>query len=349
MLILLYPYLKKKGLRITAITRCGGKSIAATHGISVYKGKRAYSGYRSILNFVRQKRPDCIITGTSLYDNLERNYIKAAKDLGIPSLSFVDWWTSYRRRFTHSKTGKLCIPDRIAVVDDNAKGLCRKELGGKGKIVIAGNPYFSHVARRAAKKTFDRKKTLKRLGLSADLSTILYLADPVKTPGGFNPFDIFRQVAREAFKAAAREMNFIIRMHPRADVSYIRNRYMSIAKKELTERFNIRLIGGDYTIGELIDCADYVWGTNTTPLLEAMMRGRVVTSFLDRACPDYLPFAKSASYCPSAEDYKEYPSLIRNLLTNKKFVKNALARQMKYRIPVDILGKKVCEIVAEGA
>jgi hypothetical protein len=339
--------LKGNKADVFVIARYSGRYFANERGLNINKNRFAYSNCRAIKRFINQKRPDFIITGTSLRDDLERNYIKASRSLKIPVLSIIDWWTSFRRRFTHSKTKELCIPDWICVVDKVAEKMCREELGNKVNIMVTGNPYFSYISKSGRTSASDKRGVLKKLNLDSDRPTILYLAEPTEPPMGYDQFNIFRHVTQEVSRVAKtyrKKYNFIIKFHPNGEKSHIYRKYERISNV-LDNSCNISMVRQQYNIGELIDSADYVWGMNTTPLLEAILRGKLVSSFLHDVDFSGVPFAKKANFCPSADDYRQYGALIRNLLTDNGFVRRAIERQKRYRIPKEDFANKICGIL----
>lgn len=340
--------LKKKGVEVALVAQRSGRYFAGELGIDIIKDREAYSDYRSIKRFIKLERPDFVVTGTSLRDDLERNYINASRLFNIPTLSIIDWWTGFNRRFTHSKTKKLCIPDWVCVVDEVARDMLRRELKDKVKIAVTGNPYFSYVA-KSAKRPSDSKKYINEgSNLSDGVSTILFLAEPTEPPMGYNQFEIFKRVAKEVRDIAGpygRRFNFIIKFHPNGEKPKIYRRYERISNMFLENKCNVRLVKRQYNISMLIDSADYVWGMNTTPLLEAMVRNKLVSSFLHGVDFSGVPFAKKANFCPSADNYSQYHSLITNLLTNEKFAEEAKMKQSKYRVPKEDFGNKICGII----
>jgi len=65
-------------------------------------------------------RATLLLTGTSWGDEpVELAYLEAARTLGIPSVSVIDFWSNYVARFMGLQ-GELVLPDRIAVPDQVA-------------------------------------------------------------------------------------------------------------------------------------------------------------------------------------------------------------------------------------
>ncbi|MDD5072685.1 MAG: hypothetical protein PHX64_02385 [Candidatus Omnitrophica bacterium] len=345
--LLLYRPLKKLGANVCVAARGPGFPLAVEAGTGPDVRRQAQSGYPYICDFVRAERPDLIVTGTSINDDLERDYIKAGKACGVPVVSFIDWWTNFEKRFIYSKTGETCVPDWICVVDGIAEGLCRKYFGNRARIVRTGNPYFSSATAPLRGLGNIRKRMLRQLSLDPGTKTILYLAEPTEPPVEYNQFKIFERVAGELSKVSAgygKSLNLIVKFHPNGEKEDIYRRYGRIAKEKLAGNINVRMVKKKYNASELIASSDYVWGMNTTPLFEAMMRGRLVSSFLPGVDIPGIPFLKMAGYCPSANAYSQFPGLVRSLLTDEKFVRKARLAQKRYEMPRENFFKTFCGI-----
>lgn len=344
--VILQKELKAKGADVLIVARRSGKGFASEVEIEIYKRKEAYRYFYSIQKFVSHKKPNVIITGTSLKDDLERNYIKAGRLSNIPVLSFIDWWTNFKQRFIHSRTKELCIPDIICVIDKAALKMCIKELDNKTQIIVTGNPYFSQVIERMVKQKVGQKKLLLELGLDPERMTILYFAEPFYHR--FNQFDIFAKVTSaisRVIESDAIKLNIIVKFHPNGQKPEIFKKYKDIIDSNLSKGCLSKLIFKEHDVGKLIESADYVWGMNTTPMLEAILRGKLVSSFLPGFNVSGIPFLKNAHFCPSADSYKEFPELIKNLLINKKFVQRAIKRQNRYKIPKENFAETICNII----
>ncbi len=334
-ILLLYKKLKFTKVNIVVIARNSGQRFAHNAGIRVYKDKDAYSNYKSIEKFLRQQTaPNMIVTGTSLRDNLERNYIRASRALNIPVISLIDWWTNVEERFIHTQNRQLCLPDLVCVPDLLAKKICQKKFGSKTRIAITGNPYLSNIASNYKHSHKQRKNILKNLGLDTSLKTILFLAEPTEPFAGFDQFEIFRRIALELTKTVdkyKKSFNLIIKFHPNGEKKTIYRKYEDIVNKIIEKKCKIALVKKKNNIHDLISVSDYIWGMNTTPLLEAMIRKKLVSSFLPGINLFGIPFLKESNFCPSVNTYSQFPGLIKNLLSNKRFVKSAIEKQKKFK------------------
>ena len=345
-----YGGLKKRGRRVAVVANRSGRMIAERLGIVRESSKSAYGTEGSIKRYLLSRRPDFVITGTSMRDDLERKYIRLSRALGIPVLSLVDWWTNLEKRFIHAKDKRFCIPDFVWVIDRAMKRNCPDTIKRKAKIIVGGNPYFLKIkegikkgARRAS-----RADMLKNLKLDLSRKTIVFFAEPLFK--GFDQFMIFDGLAC-AISGAVDEkgINLIIKFHPRGQKKEIYNKYRSIAGNRLDPAAcRCRFIADRYTASELIDCADYVWGINTAPMLEAMLKGKPVSSFLPDFDAPGVPFLKSGNICASCDEFGKFEALVKNLLTDKGFVDRAKRSQQRYRMKSGDFAGRIVSVMEEG-
>jgi hypothetical protein len=343
----LYKDFESCKIKVTVIARKAARFFAINQKIPIYIGKEAYGNIPSIKYFVSLKNPIAVITGTSLVDNLERNYIKSCRELDIPVVSFIDWWSLLKQRFVHTKNRELILPRCICVVDSIAKKSCQEIFGRKIKIEITGNPYLSKILKLS--KKYNKAGILKVLRIDDKLRTILFFAEPIGEFDTFNQFEIFKRIIIELAKIcdlSGRHYNIIIKFHPNGEKEKIYRRYALLCKKFLGDRCPVVFVKKKFNAPELIAVADYVWGMDTTPLLEAILRGRLVSSFLPDVDFSGPPYLRRYKYCPSANSYSQFPKLIKNLMTNRAFVDKALRKQRKYKIPKGNFAYKMFGILA---
>jgi len=100
------------------------------------------------LHLLKQERPDVLLCGTSVNGrDDEKTFIQAARQLGIPSLAVLDFWSNYAARFTTlPPDGPLdALPDVITVMDDSAAEDLRA-LGIDTRCIhVTGQPAFDRL------------------------------------------------------------------------------------------------------------------------------------------------------------------------------------------------------------
>jgi len=343
--LMLHRKLKRRSHRPIVVARHSGRKIARQFNIEREENGEAYGSYGRIKRYLLKENPSFLITGTSLRDNIERDYIKAARQLDVPTLSVVDWWTNFKKRFVHSTSKELRIPDFIWVMDKGMKKRCPKDIYRKAKIIVGGNPYLSQISKHVKSRKAKRRIVLKALGLDPSRKTILYFAEPLYK--GYNQFKIFEKICEAISEALSeKKVNIIVKFHPNGQKRKIYKRYGSIANRRLHPAVCAkRFVINKHSASELIEISDYVWGMNTTPMLEAMLKERLVSSFL----PDFdvpgVPFLKNADFCPSTNRFSQFRPLIKRLLTDDQFVRMARKRQRGFRMPKGDFTEKILSII----
>lgn len=186
----------------------------------------------AVLNFVRVKAPDLIITGTSLDDYTERFLWEAAKILEIPSFAIVDQWMNLGIRFSkYDYTGEEeyfknkihdFLPKKILVMDKIAKNELINEGIEENRIFITGQPHFDTV-----REKYDLSQEEK---IDKDIVNIVFVSEPIvydydngqeeKKYWGYNEKTIFEALYQSVIKYVEiekRKVCLTIRPHPRED------------------------------------------------------------------------------------------------------------------------------------
>jgi hypothetical protein len=57
--------------------------------------------------------------------DLEKQFIAQARDRRVPSVTVLDFWMNYAPRFADADGELSCMPDRIAVMDEQARSEMR--------------------------------------------------------------------------------------------------------------------------------------------------------------------------------------------------------------------------------
>lgn len=118
-----------------------------------------------------------LLTGSGWSSDLEWQAIKAGRDSGIPTATFLDHWVNYRDRFI--RANQLFLPDEIWVGDRHAFTMASEEFPGL-PIRLVPNPYFLDIGeKRPDEVKRDADSTLR----------ILYAAEPIQEGCGFDEWD----------------------------------------------------------------------------------------------------------------------------------------------------------------
>lgn len=191
-----------------------------------------------------------IFLSTSWESKLELKILKEAKEKQIPTYSFLDHWTNYKKRFLLNK--KIFLPNKIIVTDNYAYKIAKKEFK-KTKIIKVKNFYLMEVKNKL--KFSIRKKQNKKI------TKILYLTEPITDTekvfkNRINPNNEFKLLNNFLAKLkGCSRFKLTIRLHPQEYKlkykNYINNSSYKIyisKKKDLANDINSNdLIVGAHT------------------------------------------------------------------------------------------------------
>ena len=213
--------------------------------------------------------PDKVFTATSMniFEHLWRISSKKRK---IRVESYVDHWTGIRKRFFF--LNRLVYPDKIFLINEEAKKIAVSEGIPKEIISINNNPYYKKV--KMFKPDKSKVEFLNDLKISNKQKILLYISDNIKeTPYfndlGFNELSIFENLMRsliildESEKIITKnQIIILIKLHPREK----ENKYYDLIKKYKYQ--NVRIIR-QYNSLVLNYYSDIVVGTFSNMVIEA--------------------------------------------------------------------------------
>ena len=223
---------------------------------------------------IQEFQPDLLYTGTSYTSNIELAFLSEGNKRGIETRAFVDHYTQFRERFTLD--GRLVLPDRIDVLDDQARHYAIEAGLPAEKIHVTGNPYHSFL--RSWEANLSRVELWKELGFGAPQGPVLIFApDPLSNVGGVEAFgsdesNILRLLL-EALGEIDLPVQLLIKAHPNQDLDHLSKAINDRPDGLKTECI---LIGGevDSRLNDLIKLSDLVVGMFSSFLIEAELLGR---------------------------------------------------------------------------
>ena len=255
-------HLRKEGVKIECRAYAAAEQIWQTEGFSPRTDLM-----REIKSF------DKILLGTTVSrEQYELEIISQANALKISSVSVLDFWTNYRKRFTTSG-GELILPTAIAVMDESA----RKEMievGFPSEILqITGQPAFDELADYLVteEKDFSARQKIEILYVSQPLSQ-LYSRDSL----GFDEYEALRDVIAELNAVLEKHKThgvLKIKLHPREadrnyDLPHVNFKYLKVLTANAFD--NPR---------RAVQNSDFVIGMNSILLMEACFLGKPVISY----------------------------------------------------------------------
>jgi hypothetical protein len=249
----------------------------------------------NISNFIKVKRPNFIITGTSADDMTEKYLWKEAEKLKIPSFAIIDQWLNYGIRFSRYGVDKMeeylkrkefdYLPTKILIMDDLAKKEAIEEGLPAERIIVSGQPYFEYLKN----KKFDQKvlqKIKTKNNIKSGEYIIVYASEPIrKTYGessttdhfwGYDEISVFKCLYKAMLIASEKfnkKIKLIIKPHPKEDLDHYNELIFSLKKGSITIKLD-KESDSQY----LIKLADLVCGMSSMFLLESYLLGKATIS-----------------------------------------------------------------------
>jgi hypothetical protein len=213
-----------------------------------------------------RERVKVLLTGTSLQPARDVVFWRAARRLQIPTIGLVDHWFNYAERFSFGRPFD-CVPDTIAVMDEEAAVQFRAEGCPPELLLVTGQPHFDELVRDST--TLSRSEVRHELGVDEVRPLVVFASEPqARFYGrslGYTEEDALRALLDGA-AAVAPEAEVVIKLHPREAPDAFAD------LPETESRIAISVVRA-YPPEHLIRAADVVVGMTSVFLLEAVMTG----------------------------------------------------------------------------
>jgi len=191
--------------------------------------------------------------------------------------SFVDHWTGIRKRFFF--LNKLVYPDKIFLINNEAKKIAEREGIPKEIIFIKKNPYYQKVKKFKPYKS--KAEFLNDLEISNEQKILLYVSDNINETQyfddlGFNELSIFENLMRSLIILeesnniiTKNQIIILIKLHPREKA----NKYYDLIKKY--KYLNVKIIK-EYDPLVINYYSDIVVGTFSNMVIEAHILNKIL-------------------------------------------------------------------------
>lgn len=244
--------------------------------------------FEAVKAFLEKKKPDAVVTGTSLDDFTERYLWKASAEVGIVSFAILDQWTNLGIRFSgcdYTQEEEYAkyhlhtyLPTRIFAMDALAKQWLMEDGIVEDRIVVTGQPHFDTVSKRYQKAAACYGHTDWTVVFASEPISKDYDQGGKESYWGFNEKTIFAALYRSLYKlskkqAAGRGIRLVIRPHPRE--AY--NDWNRATERLHTESIRIEVNTTDESFA-LMKSADVVCGMSSMFLLESVICQKPVLS-----------------------------------------------------------------------
>jgi hypothetical protein len=287
-----------------------------------------------------------LICGSSHSSMLERHYVESANRLGIPSLSILDWWSSYAERFSTPGTADLqYLPTWIGVSDEYAlRGAVHDGLP-HDRLLVTGNPYWDRLQSGAECPNAPELRERVRANLSINNDTILAtvivgLARNLDLGLGSDERDMFRELTPlPECNREGKTIRWFALRHPSEDSDSFRAFLEEVAP-------NIETTSNANSL-EMIVASDVVVGLISTLQFEAALLGRKVLCLAPGGIMSKMPFVEvfNAVGIPAVLDAAECRHVLNDFLdsSEKTFDRSRLPESITCRRSADCILDKILE------
>jgi hypothetical protein len=223
-----------------------------------------------------------VVTGSSIGNvdtNIDKQLLQWSKKRGIPSVSVVEHWSWYRRRF--ETADGLILPDWIIVNDNVALELAVAEGLPNEKVVVLGNPVLEVRAIQSFRKNVDSDLVHKKYNLPRNKRIIVFISEQLREdfPTGSDDYlgyDEY-QVAQSLISMLTPQDHLVIKLHPvEFEDKY---KFLSAA--------NISIVS-EASVEDIAYLGDLIVGMSSMLLLELAMYRNDIISFCPNAKSPFI-------------------------------------------------------------
>lgn len=222
--------------------------------------------------------PDALLFGTGWQERVERPYVSYCKEHNIPTIAFLDHWSSYRERFGYpDKNWEENCGDFTAVYDEKALKLAFDF--SLPQPIAMPNLYLKKLVDDAKTKTIPPTQTL--LFLSEPTDAVAKSTYGDENYWGFTQYTALEDILKNFDKFGCTGLT--IRLHPSEKSSGF--------KKILKKYSHVRVQINDAKTFSLTDqllSAKVILGFDTMALYTAALMGKNVISYLPSYNREFL-------------------------------------------------------------
>lgn len=213
--------------------------------------------------------PEFVLTGTSLPEKIEIEFIRNAKQKNIKTFSFVDHWTNIKKRFISG--GEIVYPSEIWLIDEEAECKAKSENIPEELIKIVGNPYYEYL--KKWKPNLTKQELYKKLNLQPNSQYILYAPEPfskfnLQKKYGFDELSGLKYLEKAILEIGINNITVLVKGHP--------NQEDKIFNDYIEQKKSNTIYVKDYNINDLICHAKLVTGYFSNSMIEANVMGKQV-------------------------------------------------------------------------
>lgn len=203
---------------------------------------------------MKQNQISLLITGTSWGKNLELECIKRCKSFGVKTISILDYWSNYSKRFFHTIDQELIYPDYCIVMDEFAEQQMVQEGIPQEIIQVLGHPGLDQFVKRR-RANHNNGKASKALFLSQPLSSLY------GNQYGYTEVEVLNDLIMATNML---NIDFYVKFHPKDHPDYIK-------------QFRGQGVQGE--LKSILPLYDLVIGMNSMGLLYSTLMGVPAISY----------------------------------------------------------------------
>lgn len=273
---------------------------------------KPYLEHKKKLLKIQKNSTSLVVTGTSLGDSLDKSLINNAKSLNIPSVSIIEHWSWYKKRF--ELNGKSVFPDHVIVNDDYARERAIDDGIPKHKIFVGGNPYLE----KLSKKKLDdvNISNWKRENNIFNKNIILFITEALQDSFllgtddylGYDEFSVLEDI----IEIIPDSLGLIIKLHPEEETK----------KYEHLQSNKVKVIR-KMSIHHMAKIPNIIIGMDSMLLLELAMFRDDIISYRPNARKESIGQKIGATHNAGTkmqlEKYLEHPPISSTIPFRKKF------------------------------
>ncbi|MCO1603806.1 hypothetical protein [Desulfosporosinus nitroreducens] len=240
---------------------------------------------QEIQSMLLEKKMSGLVTGTSWGNRLELKAIAACKEVQIPTISILDYWSNYQARFKDD-LGKFIYPDTYIVMDELAAQEARQEGVPSNILKVLGHPGLD-------KYILQRKKTM----FFGNKKKLLFLSQPLSALYGQELGYTEQQVLEDCLLAVQGndDYSLSVKFHPKDDPNW-KGRYTDISE--------------DGALLDIMTEYDLIIGMNTMGLLHAVLMGIPAISYQPNLQKPDLCITNKLGFTRLIKSYQELEFLL---------------------------------------
>jgi hypothetical protein len=282
------------------------RDIARKNNIKYLNGNLLEN--KELIEVFEKEKPNLVFVSTSWGKSIDKEMIKIAKNQGIKTVAFMDFWANYKPRFSDLNSKNLVyLTDYILLIDEVMKKEMITEGFNRNNLIITGSPFFDTLSNLAKNK---QKEKI----ISFFCQPISELYDLPKKYPGYDEVEVFNDLV-EVFENIKLKTPIKIKFHPVAKNFKKFDRIIRKSKLKISIEKKLSAEG-------LIKKSKLVIGMFTIALFQAaLMGGKVLSYQPNLKGPDML-LSNRLGLSEAVYKKKNLRFVFKKMISSKPKIKN---------------------------